>query len=147
MLIMKEGYLAVQVLEVGLKIWFSWEYLKNYKAISFLISWNLWNSRNVVSFKNCPSHSTQVFVDMCSLNKNLKDLEYRWWWEMIWRVKDPKSLKFSCGFVSPQNSWSNISIKRKIMKVLEYVIFVGKVENTYLASSWNVPFLFNFVIR
>ena len=60
-------------MEVGLKIWLSWEYLNNYREITFLISWNLWNSRSAVSFENCPSHSTQVFTDMCSLNKIFKE--------------------------------------------------------------------------
>ena len=66
---------------------------------------------------------------------NVEDLEDRWWWEMIGRIKYPKSLKFSFGFLSPQKSSLKIFIKRKIMKVLEYVIFVGKMEKTYPTPS------------
>ena len=68
----KKDIWQYESVEVGLKIWFSWEYLNNYREITFLISWNLWNSRNAVSFENCPSHSAHVSTDMFSLNKHLK---------------------------------------------------------------------------
>ena len=69
----KKDIWKYESVEVGLKIWFSWEYLNNYRAIIFLTSWKLWNYRNVVYFENCPSHSTQVSTAMCTFDKYLKE--------------------------------------------------------------------------
>jgi len=69
----KKDIWQYESMEVGLKIWFSWEYLNNYRAITFLTSSNLWNYRNVLSFENCPSHYPQVSTTMRSFNKHLKE--------------------------------------------------------------------------